>query len=64
MVSDWRNHESWHEAGRPEAAHQANRLVKAFLAEYESPPMDDAIRAELDDFVGRRKSEGGVDTDF
>ena len=64
MVSDWRNYESWFEAGAPDAAQHANRLVKAFLAEYEPPPMDDAVRAELTDFVERRRSEGGIDTDF
>ena len=28
------------------------------------PSMDAAIRAELDDFVERRKREGGAPTDF
>ncbi len=64
LISDWRNYESWAEAGSPEAVQHANRLVKAFLAEYEPPPMDDAARAELTDFVERRRSEGGIDTDF
>jgi trimethylamine--corrinoid protein Co-methyltransferase len=64
MISDWRNYEAWDEAGRPDAAAKANRLVKAFLAEYEPPPIDEAIRDELDDFVARRTSEGGVETDF
>jgi trimethylamine:corrinoid methyltransferase-like protein len=27
------------------------------LAAYEAPPLDDAIDAELLDFIGRRKSE-------
>ena len=35
-----------------------------FLANYEPPPIDDAIDAELRDFVDRRISEGGVPTDF
>ncbi len=64
MISDWRNYETWAEAGRPEAAQRASHLVTAFLAEYEPPPMDDAIRAELTDFVERRSAEGGVPTDF
>jgi trimethylamine--corrinoid protein Co-methyltransferase len=64
MISDWRNYEAWVEAGSPQAAERANRLVKAFLAEYEPPPMDEAIRAELTDFVERRRAEGGVPTDF
>ncbi len=64
MISDWRNYESWEEAGKPEAAVKANQLVKAFLAEYEEPPMADDIREELDEFVARRESEGGVAVDY
>ena len=64
MISDWRNYETWHEAGRPEAAQKANQLVKAFLAEYEEPPIDDAVREELADFVAHRTSEGGVPVDY
>ncbi len=64
MVSDWRNYETWAEAGRPEAARKANQLVKAFLAEYQEPPIDDAIGAELTDFVARRTAEGGVPVDY
>ena len=63
MISDWRNYESWVDAGSPEAARKANQLVERFLAEYEPPPIDDAILAELTDFVARRTSEGGVPVD-
>ncbi|MEM7340118.1 MAG: trimethylamine methyltransferase family protein [Actinomycetota bacterium] len=64
MVSDWRNFESWEEAGSPTAEQKATDLVGSLLGEYERPPMDDAIRAELDDFVARRVAEGGVATDY
>lgn len=64
MVSDWRNWETWNEAGRPDARTRANTAARDILAEYEPPPMDDAIRAELRDFVDRRVDEGGVPTDF
>jgi trimethylamine--corrinoid protein Co-methyltransferase len=64
MISDWRNFETWTEAGRPEAPARANHLFKEFLAAYEPPALDDAIRAELDDYVARRVAEGGVPTDF
>jgi trimethylamine--corrinoid protein Co-methyltransferase len=37
---------------------------KRILAEFEPPPMDEAIREELADFVARRKAEGGAPTDF
>jgi trimethylamine--corrinoid protein Co-methyltransferase len=39
-------------------------LYKRILAEFEPPPMDEAIREELADFVARRKAEGGAPTDF
>jgi trimethylamine--corrinoid protein Co-methyltransferase len=64
MISDWRNFETWDEAGKPDAAQKANRLVKLFLAEYEEPPIDAAIRDELTDFVGKRTAEGGVPVDY
>lgn len=64
MISDWRNWETWDEAGRPEAAGKAHRLATDFLAAYEAPPLDDAIREELDAFVARRVAEGGVPTDY
>jgi trimethylamine--corrinoid protein Co-methyltransferase len=64
MVSDWRNYETWEEAGKPEAAAKANDLAGRYLAAYEPPPFDDAIAAELADFVARRVAEGGVPTDF
>jgi trimethylamine--corrinoid protein Co-methyltransferase len=60
LVSDWRNYETWNEAGRPDAARRANTLAKRFLAEYREPPMDDDVREELADFVARRTAEGGV----
>ncbi len=60
MVSDWRNYETWREAGALEAAQRANAIWKRLLAEYQPPPLDPAIREELDAYVARRKAEGGV----
>ena len=64
FVSDWRNFEAWTDAGAPQAHERANQIWKQVLADFEAPPMDDAIRAELADFVARRKAEGGAPTDF
>ena len=63
-VSDWRNHESWAEAGSPTALDHAERLVAEHLATHEPPVLADDVRAELDEFVERRVAEGGVETDF
>jgi trimethylamine--corrinoid protein Co-methyltransferase len=64
ILSDWRNYESWMLAGAPTAIEKANRVWKERLASYEEPPMDPAIREELNDFVERRIAEGGAPTDF
>ncbi len=64
ILSDWRNYESWEEAGKPEAYGKANQIYRDMVAAYEPPPMDAAIREELDTFVTRRLEEGGVETDF
>jgi trimethylamine--corrinoid protein Co-methyltransferase len=64
MISDWRNYESWEEAGSPQAPGKANAIWKEMLAAYEPPPIDDAVREELQAFVARRHAEGGVATDF
>jgi len=64
MVSDWRNFESWQEAGSPTAETKAAALAARLLDEYQPPPIDDAVGAEIDAFVARRVAEGGVATDF
>lgn len=64
MVSDWCNFESWQEAGSPDALTRSDILARRLLAEYEAPPMDPAIREELDAFVAKRIEEGGAPTDF
>jgi trimethylamine--corrinoid protein Co-methyltransferase len=64
LISDWRNYESWQEAGSPQAPDKAKALVTRFLDAYEPPVMDVTIREELDAFVARRAGEGGVATDY
>ncbi|NLS15492.1 trimethylamine methyltransferase family protein [Rhizobium sp. P40RR-XXII] len=64
ILSDWRNYETWTEAGRPTTYDHANRVFKETLARYEKPPLDPAVEEELDAFVAKRKEEGGVPTDF
>ncbi|MTI06713.1 methyltransferase [Roseibium denhamense] len=64
IVSDWRNYETWAEAGKPIAYDKANMLFKKALEAYEQPSLDPAIDEELTTFVERRKREGGAPTDF
>ncbi|MCB2099805.1 MAG: trimethylamine methyltransferase family protein [Rhodobacterales bacterium] len=60
ILSNWQGYEAWLEDGMPEAAGRANAIAKRLLAEYQPPPLDPAIDAELEAFVARRKAEGGV----
>ena len=64
FLSDWRNFESWEQAGGIQTPERANRIFKAILAQFEAPPMDVATLDALKDFVERRKREGGAPTDF
>ena len=64
FLSDWSNFENWEDRGAELTVSRANKLWKQILAEFEAPPMDEAIREELEAFVARRKEEGGAPTDF
>ncbi|WP_166416647.1 trimethylamine methyltransferase family protein [Cochlodiniinecator piscidefendens] len=64
FLSDWRNYEGWDLSGGYWTAERAHRMFKSIVNEFEAPPMDIAIREELQAFVDRRKSEGGAPTDF
>ena len=56
-TADNNSYEQWLEDGALDAAQRANAIWKEQLASYEAPPIDDAIDAELCDYVARRKAE-------
>jgi len=60
ILSDWRNFESWREAGSLTAEQRAHAIWKQLLSDYQQPPLDPAIDEALKAFVERRKREGGV----
>jgi trimethylamine---corrinoid protein Co-methyltransferase len=64
MISDWRNHESWREAGAPTALDAAERIVAERLRDFVAPPLEAERLEALTAFVARRKAEGGAPTDF
>ncbi len=64
FISDWRNFEAWDIAGGVWTAERAHRMFKDIMNDFEEPPMDVAVREELEAFVTRRKAEGGAPTDF
>ena len=63
-ISDWRNYESWREAGSPTAFDAAERVVAERLRDFVAPPLEAERLEALTAFVARRKAEGGAPTDF
>jgi trimethylamine---corrinoid protein Co-methyltransferase len=64
FLSDWSNFENWHDRGSIDSVHRANTIWKRILEEFEAPPMAEDSRQALEEFVERRKMEGGAPTDF
>jgi trimethylamine---corrinoid protein Co-methyltransferase len=64
MISDWRNYETWREAGSPTALDAAERIVAERLRDFVGPPIEPERLDALTAFVARRKAEGGAPTDF
>jgi trimethylamine--corrinoid protein Co-methyltransferase len=60
IVSDWSNHGQWVESGSQTTAEQATAVWKRVLDEFVPADVDEALMDELDDFIGRRVSEGGA----
>ena len=57
LLSSSENFERWTRNGAKNTAVRANEIAHKKIEEYEMPPMDDAIKAELDEFVQKRKQE-------
>jgi trimethylamine--corrinoid protein Co-methyltransferase len=60
MLSDWRNFETWAEAGAPDATRRAAEIAARLLKEYQPPPLDESIALALDEFIAKREAEGGA----
>ncbi|MER9562790.1 trimethylamine methyltransferase family protein [Mesorhizobium sp. M0571] len=56
-IADNEPFEKWEAAGSEDAAIRANRRWKKALAEYQPPPLDQAIDEALQDFMDRKKNE-------
>ncbi len=59
LLSSSENYERWMRNGGVDAAGRASRIYQQKLDEYEAPPIDDAIREELEAYVIRRRAELG-----
>ncbi len=56
-LSDSTSFEQWRDAGERRSEDRAAPAHQDVLANYEAPPIDDAVDAALQDFVARRKAE-------
>ena len=56
-LSDNSSFEQWRDGGSTTSEQRAAVMVRDTLARYEPPPIDDAVDAELQEFVARRKAE-------
>jgi trimethylamine--corrinoid protein Co-methyltransferase len=59
LLSSTENYERWNRNGGKDAATRASEIWKQTLEEYEQPPMDEGLRAQLEEYVTRRRAELG-----
>jgi trimethylamine---corrinoid protein Co-methyltransferase len=59
MLSSSENFERWSRNGGNDTAARAGDVYRKVLTDYEAPPLDDAIRQELAEYVSRRRTELG-----
>jgi trimethylamine---corrinoid protein Co-methyltransferase len=59
MLSSSENFERWTRGGALDAAARAEQIYQKKLADYVAPPLDDSVRAELEEYVVRRRAELG-----
>ena len=59
LLSSSENYERWMRNGGNDAAARATKIYQQKLEEYEQPPLDEAIRQEMEEFVVRRRKELG-----
>jgi trimethylamine---corrinoid protein Co-methyltransferase len=59
LLSSTANYERWLKLGGKDATARAGDICAKTLADYQQPPLDDAIRSELEEYVRRRRSELG-----
>ncbi len=59
LLSSSENYERWTRGGGRDANVRAGEIYQAKLEAYEQPPLDDAVRQELEEYVVRRRAELG-----
>lgn len=59
FLSSSDNYERWMKGGAADTAARAGRIATERIAAHEPPPLDDAVRQELEEYVTRRRRELG-----
>ena len=59
LLSSTENFDRWSKRGAKDTTARAGEIWRSTLESYEQPPLDDALRAELEEFVVRRRAELG-----
>src|SRR5438270_5521831 len=59
LLSSTENFDRWTKRGALDTTARAAQIWRSTLEAYEQPPMDDAVRADLEEFVARRRAELG-----
>jgi trimethylamine---corrinoid protein Co-methyltransferase len=59
LLSSTENFERWNRLGARDATARAGEIWRQTLEDYEQPPLDDGVRAELEAYVTRRRAELG-----
>ena len=59
FLSSSDNYERWMRGGSNDTAARATAIYRSKLEAYQAPPLDDAIKAELEEYVVRRRAELG-----
>jgi trimethylamine--corrinoid protein Co-methyltransferase len=59
LLSSTENFERWKSKGERDTTARAGEIWRETLESYEQPPLDDAIREELAEYVTRRRAELG-----
>jgi trimethylamine--corrinoid protein Co-methyltransferase len=59
LLSSTENFDRWSRNGGRDATERAGEIWRKTIDEYEQPPMDEAVDAELQEYVTRRRAELG-----
>lgn len=60
LVFSRHNFEQWTQEGSLTADQRATTIYKRLIEDFEPPEIAEGVRAELDEFVARRRAEGGA----